>query len=136
MYTGINTSGVAETFGGVPAGSTSEHLAKLTQQNLKGSHFTVPSSVTLKRLQFTWGSAFITHIPLFIPEIHSETAPPSLPPPLPPSDPSHTGSTTNLFRLAGTKHCHWARNHLQQSEPALQCCWLSSHDGKAFSRSP
>lgn len=80
MYTGINTSGVAETFGVVPAGSTSEHLAKLTQQNLKGSHLTVPSSVTLKRLQFSWGSAFVIHIPSFIPEIHSETAPPSLPP--------------------------------------------------------
>lgn len=46
MYTGINTSGVAETFGLVPAGSACENVAKLTQQNLKGSHLTVPFSVT------------------------------------------------------------------------------------------
>lgn len=49
VYTGINTTGVAETFGVVPAGSASEHLAKLPQQNLKGSHLTVPSSVTSLR---------------------------------------------------------------------------------------
>lgn len=39
-------SGVAEAFGVVPAGSACEHLASLTELNLKSSHLTVPLSVT------------------------------------------------------------------------------------------
>lgn len=72
-------SGVAETFGAVPAGSACEHVAKITQQISKVPISLCHSLLPLRRLQFTWGSAFFTRFPSFISEIHSKTAPPCLP---------------------------------------------------------
>lgn len=76
-------SGVAATLGVVPAGSAHEHVVKPRISRIPK----VPISLCYPLLPlrrgniFTWGSAFFTHFPSYISEIHSKTAPPSLPPP-------------------------------------------------------